>query len=536
MCTHAPAKRYAGYDIRNVTKRIPLVSGVRAQAGNAVVTKKLVDKRTREWRESNARDSANNQNNVALQIRYRSKAPPSITAVPLPLSSTCQIDVDWNGRWYLDFYHNRTAVRFSHYFQNSFWHGLVFQMCENYPAVRHAMIAISAWHTQLERIPTSHKEDRDPRLTLHHSAKAIACLRESLAREILSSHGLTRTHRQVVLVTCLIFTVLALFQGDLYSARTHLTSGYKLFKEWDVQDDKDATGLALEQAFVQMHVHWFFCSHSELFVEDAKPLYREYQIFPNTTAALSKITPHIYSGIDQMDRVQEFATLVSGLVLDRTIYGFDIGPASSTGRDAAAVSIKLRLCRSRPTASLIELDSLAPRDCDSLKFLSLWIDIIEIKLAVAKSQKPDEMAYDDHLEQFQNITRLVQFLAGPGSGSSDVESSPFNHRFSILPALLWSAAKCRDWQVRRDLCSIMHRRPGDGYWLCATTVALKRLIDVESTAVKPGDIIPKASRAYLVNVNIRAEESKVKLRYRRPQYVSHSKHGGDEWEDETMNY
>ncbi|KAJ5264699.1 hypothetical protein N7505_007492 [Penicillium chrysogenum] len=289
-------------------------------------------------------------------------------------------------------------------------------MCENYPTVRHAMIAISAWHTQLERILTSHKEDRDPRLTLYHSAKAIACLRESLAREILSSHGLTRTHRQVVL-------------GDLYSARTHLTSGYKLFKEWDVQDDKDTTSLALEQAFVQMHVHWFFCSYSELFIEDAKPLYREYQIFPNTTAALSKITPHIYSGIDQIDRVQEFTTLVSGLVLDRTIYGFNIRPASSTGRDAVVVSIKLRLYRSRPTASLIELDSLAPRDCDSLKFLS---------------QKLDEIAYDDHLEQFQNITRLIQFLAGPGSGSSDVESSPFNHRFSILPALLWSTAKCRD--------------------------------------------------------------------------------------------
>ncbi|KAJ5479061.1 hypothetical protein N7530_004570 [Penicillium desertorum] len=531
MCTHAPTNRYKGYDIRNVTKTHPACLRCTSAGKECGGYKKPVDKRTREWRDSNARGSANNQNNVALQIRYRSKARPSVTAVPLPLSSACRIDLDWNGRWYLDFYHNRTAVRFSHYFQNSFWHGLVFQMCENYPAVRHAMIAISAWHTQLERIPKSHKEDRDPRLTLHHSAKAIACLRESL-----SSHGLTRTHRQVVLVTCLIFTVLALFQGDLYSARTHLTSGYKLFKEWDVQDDKGATGLALEQAFVQMHVHWFFCSHSELFVEDAEPLHGEYQISPNTTGALSKITPHIYSGIDQMDRVQEFATLVSGLVLDRTTYGFDIGPASSTGRDAAAVSTKLRFCRSRLTASLIELDSLAPGDCDSLKFLSLWIDIIEIKLAVAKSQKPDEMAYDDHLEQFQNITRLVQFLAGPGSGSSDIESSPFNHRFSILPALLWSAAKCRDWQVRRDLCSIMHSRPGDGYWLCATTVALKRLIDVESTGVKPGDIIPKAARAYLVNVNIRTDESKVKLRYRRPQYVSHSKHGGDEWEGETMNY
>lgn len=36
MCTHALTKRCKGYDIRNVTKRIPLASNVPAQAGSAM--------------------------------------------------------------------------------------------------------------------------------------------------------------------------------------------------------------------------------------------------------------------------------------------------------------------------------------------------------------------------------------------------------------------------------------------------------------------------------------------------------------------
>ncbi|CAG8904516.1 unnamed protein product [Penicillium egyptiacum] len=462
MCTHAPTKR-CRIRHKKCDETHPACLRRTSTGRECDGYEQAVDKRTREWSDSKARDSANNQNDVALQIRYRSKVRSSVTAVPLPLASACQIDLNWNERWHLDFYHNRTAVRFSHYFQNSFWYGLIFQLCENYPAVRHATIVISAWHTQLERISTSHIEDRDPVLALHHSTKAMACLRESLAREILTPHSSNRTHKQVVLVTCLIFTLLALFQGDLYSARYHLTSGYKLLKEWDVQEDKGATGLALRQGFAQMHIHWFFCSNSELFVEDAELLHGECRISQNSTAALSKVNPHLYSGIDQMDFVQEFSTLVSGSVLNCTTCGFDIGPTSSTGGGATVVSTKLRLCTSRLMAVLVELDGLAPVDCDSLEVFSLWIDIIEIKLAVAESPKPDEMAYDAHLEQFQHITKLVQILVGSDSGSSDIESSPFNCRYSILPALLWSAAKCRDWQVRRDMCSIMHKRTGDDY-------------------------------------------------------------------------
>ncbi|KAJ5337327.1 uncharacterized protein N7506_005349 [Penicillium brevicompactum] len=409
-------------------------------------------------------------------------------------------------------------------------------MCENHPAVRHAVIAMSAWHTHLERIPASQKEHPDSCLALRHSTKAIACLRESLAREILTPNSSSLTHKKVMLVTCLAFTVLALFQGDLFSARNHLVSGYKIFKEWNVQEDKDFTGVALGQAFAQIHVHWFFCSHPEIFLEGSELIDGENWICPNTTAAPSKITPHLFSGVDQMDSVQKFRFLVSDLILNYTTCEFEIGPASSVGRGAAAVLTKLRLCRSRLTGTLVELGGLAPEDCDNLKACSLWIGIIEIKLAVAESPNPDEMAYDDHLEQFQHITDIARILADSATGSSETDFSPFSYRYSVLPALLWSAAKCRDEKVRRDMCSIMHKRPGDDYWVSATTVALKRLIDVESIEVKPGEIIPVSARAYWVNVEIQSEKSRVELRYRRPQYVSQSKHDGDKWERDSAKY
>jgi hypothetical protein len=435
------------------------------------------------------------------------------------LASACQIDLNWNQLWYLDFYHSRTAVRFSQYFQNSFWQGLLFQMCESHPAVRHASIAMGACISSLNEFQQALK-DRDPSLTLRHSTKAIACFRESLALGDLTPYSSSRTDKQVVLVTCLTFTLLSLFQGDLYSAHRHLIFGHKLFKEWDDKQDKGATSMALRQAFAQMHVYLSFCSSSELFVMDSAQLNNKYRVSLNTTVASSKITPPLSSGVDLMDLVKKFSTLVSGSILDYTTCGFHIGPASSIDHGVALILTQLRLCRSHLLAVLVELDCIAPEDCDLLQVFSLLIDVIGIKLAVAKSQRLDEMIYDDYLEQFQIITKLARTLADSATSSSDIPISPFSYRYSILPALLWSAAKCRHWKVRRDIFHTIYKRPEDDYWTSATTMALKKLVDIESTGVKLRDIIPESARAYWVNVKIQSEDIRVELRYRRPPYES----------------
>ncbi|CAG7977181.1 unnamed protein product [Penicillium salamii] len=496
----------------------------------------VVDKRTREWRNAEFRDSFDNQTNFTLQYRYGSKVQPMVTTVPLPLATPYQIDLNWHERWHLDFYHHCIAVRLSHYFQNSYWSRLLFQMCQSQIALRHAAIAMSAWHTQPDRILRSHKDDSKPSLSLHHASKAISSLRESLTRSTFHSQSSNRTHKQVVLVTCLLFIVLASFQGDLHSARCHLASGYKLLIEWDFQKEKDSTVLVLRQAFAQLHVHWFFCSHSELFSQDFKVPHSEHWIPSSPSEALSKITTPRYSGFDQMDRVQEFFALIVGLILDFSASGFNIEPAGFISRDAAVLLSKVRFCRSCLMVVLLELNGLKPEDCDTLRVFSLWIEIMEIKIGVAQSLKPDEMVYDGYLEQFKRVTKLMQTIAGSRSGPSDIYFSPLAYRSSVFPTLVWTASKCRDWQIRRDICSMMDDQSGGDYWASATTAALKRMIDTESNGVKPGENIPEAARACVINVKIYTPESKVELRYRRPKHSPHLKHGSDEWESDIMSY
>ncbi|CAG8234865.1 unnamed protein product [Penicillium salamii] len=480
-----------------------------------------IDKRTREWRDSQA---GKKQNHWILQARSHSKDWSRVNAIFPPLVSACKINLHSNEKWCLDFYYNRIAMQFWHYFRSTFWNGLVLQMCENYPAVRHAVIAMGAWYAHLEGIPGMLEYDRDPGLALYHSTKAITCLRESLATPHISN----RTHKQVVIVTCLTFIVLVLLQGDFVTARNHLISGYKLFKEWDIQEDQSVASLALRQVFAQLHVHWFFCSHSELLVkshhnDDENSHYR-------------------YSALEVMNHILELSDHVSRLMLDQTTSGFSIGPASSFDDSAADLVSRLRVLRTRLATVLIELNGLMPKDCASVNFFSLWIDIIEIKLTVAKSQRLDEKVYDDHLERFQRIAKLIQALAGldPDSdpGPTDIEISGPNFRYFILPAVIWSASKCRDWQVRQDMCSILRERSGNDYWISATSMALKRLLDIESAGVKPGDSIPEAARAYLVNVTIHPGQSKVELRYRRPQYVSDFTYSDEapDWEIDSMYY
>lgn len=389
-------------------------------------------------------------------------------------------------------------------------------MCESNPAVRHASIAMGASHIQFERNPPSFQENRGPSLTLRHSTKAIACFRESLTQGEHTPHISSYAHKQEVLVTCVTLTLFSLCQGDLYSARHHLIFGYKLFKEWDDPQDKGATSLSLRQAFAQMHVYWSFSSSSQLFVDDSAQLDSEYRISLTTAVVPSKIARPLFWGMKQMELVQKFSTLVSGLILDCTTCGLDIGPASSIGRDAALVLSKLRLCRGHLLDVLAELNCLAPEDCDSLKVFSLLIYVIEIKLAVAKSQRQNEMVYDDHLEQFQNIAKLARALADSATGLSDITISPFSYRYSVLPTLLWSVAKCRQWRFRRDILDVMYKRPHDDCWASATTTALNKLIDIESTGVKPGVMIPESARACWVNVKIQSEGSIVELQYRRP--------------------
>ena len=153
-------------------------------------------------------------------------------AITLSFTSPTQVDLTPPERWHLHFFHNATARLCGAYFHDEFWHGLIHQLSEEQPAVRHAVIAMSARQTQFERAQLRQATESEQQLlSLKQCNKAIASLRRVLAKE---PPGVARN--QVVLATCAVLVYLALFEDDPKIADYHFHSGYRLLQEWQKDD------------------------------------------------------------------------------------------------------------------------------------------------------------------------------------------------------------------------------------------------------------------------------------------------------------
>lgn len=94
--------------------------------------------------------------------------------------------------------------------------------------------------------------------------KSITCLREDLLR-----HASSRLHVETVLVTCILLTILALFQGDMFAARCHLLSGYQLFKQWAAVDyGRSSNWEILRQSFSRLNIAFEISMDPKEFAND----------------------------------------------------------------------------------------------------------------------------------------------------------------------------------------------------------------------------------------------------------------------------
>ncbi|CAG8121187.1 unnamed protein product [Penicillium salamii] len=498
----------------------------------------VIDKRSRSWRDYEAADVANSQNEVAPRSHARNLGP-SFSVMRLPLTSA-RTYLTWNERWYLDYYRNCVAVRLANYYDSPFWNRFVLQICDQHPLVCHAAVAVGAYYHQLERVRCGEKVGQESLFALHHSTKAISYLRETLAQESSAPKGYavgkpSNLHKELVLVTCAIFAFLAFLQGDTLTFRSHLISGYKLFKQWGI-DKRSVSGLLLNRLFARIHIHWVFCSDPQLLEkmpEGAQCFLAEYSVIFEDPAVIRKPTPSVFTPIDQLDRVQQLIAYFNGVMLHGTHTDFEIEPAGSLSPGSTAILIKFQHWRTAITEILNESKYIAPENSDYLKLITFWAEMIGIKVAVAQSPDPNEMLFDDHLEQFVRASKMAQELTEPSSNIDKL--SPRFYEISLVPVLLWAGAKCRNWLVRRTICNTLRHLAGDHYLVYAINAALSRLILLESDGVKRGDIIPKAARFDSINLKTNREESTVELRYRRPP-TSTTIDVHDHWGSDLMHY
>ncbi|KAG4032687.1 hypothetical protein MFRU_006g01530 [Monilinia fructicola] len=133
---------------------------------------------------------------------------------------------------YFDQFRHRTIFGLMGVNKDSdFWRRMILQLSEAYPAVLHAVIAVSALHEHLTKPSAA-----TLRIFLQQYNKSI--------RHIRSFESDNKT--QVTLACCIIFVCLENAQGNHEKALEHLENGLKVYNVWALQDVRPAVKQAQE--------------------------------------------------------------------------------------------------------------------------------------------------------------------------------------------------------------------------------------------------------------------------------------------------
>ncbi|KAJ5144847.1 hypothetical protein N7448_002239 [Penicillium atrosanguineum] len=143
----------------------------------------------------------------------------SVYCTPIPVGSLTadeQVSFDW--------FMERTTKKFAGLFTSDFWETLVFQASAQEPAVRHAVVALSAAHRYDSNygpwmIPAVYGFDAE-QFTLQQYNKAIKFLR--------APGGNGKNTLRVALITCMIFVTLEYLRGQFQMGAAHLRYGIQL--------------------------------------------------------------------------------------------------------------------------------------------------------------------------------------------------------------------------------------------------------------------------------------------------------------------
>ncbi|KAH8703194.1 hypothetical protein BGW36DRAFT_287062 [Talaromyces proteolyticus] len=445
--------------------------------------------------------------------------------IPVTLNSPGQVDLTQPERWHLNLFRNYTARHCGGYFHDEFWHGLVHQLSEEQPAVRHAVIAMSARHIQFERVQLKHAIDAGQAyLSLQQCNKSIACLRQYLSKAPPGS-----SRNQVVLTTCVVLVCLALFEEDTNIADYHFQSGYRLLQEWQKENfSVGSSGPAFIQTFSQLQIHRSTCADPKTFVEDDHPS------LPSPDVENSRPTKsHVNA-----EAVNHFIIVLGWVLLRIDAQGFNIGPAITHIRNGeGAVLSMLRLWRTQLKRSItIHGDDVPQSDRDALTLFALWSEVIYIKLFTSSEPEANEMRYDKFLAHFQRAVVLAKSLITPTKGQSAL--SIFPSVTSIVPPLLFCGFKCRDWLIRRQVTLLLRELKGhEDIWVSGPILALERMVEIESEGIGPGENIPEASRVDSMSVVIDTKDHHIFLRYHR-SWLPNDTYGINDdglWQNELLS-
>jgi hypothetical protein len=417
---------------------------------------------------------------------------------------------------YLEFYYHCIGPKLSGRLDTDFWLRTILQMAHGEPGVRSALVALghlnksqsgSLQHARQFAVTASNPERK---VFLQSYNKAI--------RHLVNDMGKPSFTAEMGLVICLLFACIELLQADANVAFAHIRSGLNIF--YESRQRKQITSES-KAARENGHVGVRWNGIEQVLV----------QLFIQGLASALPLGVSLQKDFDYLTSCPKHFTGTSFASLTDAGLSFsDLrGAAILLARDMAEKvygSLALTPADYERQYDLISrhhvwLKALTDLECsriwskdDSVTLSALKIEYYSSFTACYCLTDDTQMDFDAHLAGFQSILtharHVVNSLDLPTRSSALAFGAAANFTFdtSFIPALFYSAIRCRCPATRRDAVSMLASElPREGLWDPAQyRKVAERVIEIEEMEVDERGWPTRASRLCRSSVGIEVDE------------------------------
>jgi hypothetical protein len=417
----------------------------------------------------------------------------SIYCTPVPVGNLSREE-----QTHFDWFVNKTREKFAGLFTSDFWGTLVFQASAREPAVRHAVVALSAAH-RFEIgcdpwvIPAIYGVGVE-KFTLQQYNKAISHLRVATGKS--GQSGL-----YVALITCMIFVVLEYLRGQYQMASAHLHYGIQLLSNISVPLPRSSMSPRMFSP-VEDFVHNTLAeSYARLSLQAAL-----FGSVPSDMCVMTRKHSLPYSFCSLLEARQTLDDLLNRVYcLERHCHRLRVSQLSIEDPEIIETQSKimsdLSLWRKIYKALLIQIEANgALTEKFGSRLLNIYYELAVIMASVCPSE--DEMIFDSFTKNFLGIlTGFVDLWNYWASQDPDVEEMNDlfvykieNHGFTVesgfIPPVYYTALKCRIPGIRRQAIRFLRSAPHrEGVWngkLLAEV--LEEVVRIEESELGPAQL------------------------------------------------
>lgn len=353
-------------------------------------------------------------------------------------------------RDFLHMFATETCHSLTGYFHSDIWIYYIPQLCHTQPVIRHAVAAVSATHKLFLSDQTYNVENE--RFALEQYNRAIRGLLESQ-----KSHS---SNLDLTLITCSLFISLETMRNNRLQAMSHAESGLRLLARRQLLPTapkssslrlSETINQELSDLFSLFNIDRAVWGQATVPYESAQEQSTKTGKITFTTLASAKraLIRHIYNFFKFIERVTPFPHDVPKSELQSQIDQQKRLKKEHRDWLQAFRKLQKRLSSSR-NQNII--DHRAP--------LVLIIQYHTIAIWNETILRENEMVYDDHVSQFEEIVEAAEEFKDLCAKTN--ERTLFTLEPHISISLCWVSRKCRHPLIRRRAAEVIKSLPRQG--------------------------------------------------------------------------